>query len=436
MNRLCLLAALPLFSSALLSQGVSESGEPNNSSVTAAVLPEGIQGYGDISAGDEDWFKITLTAASDLKIWTGAGFFGPIGDTRVRIYAADGTTVLVDVDDGNTATHGYYTTFTVGDYAAGDYYVAVRGFNASTAGSYTLDVVVATPGTYAPVLPPLASVAEAGEDNDPRNVGGVATVSALFSVNSGNTSVGAGGSTGFGVAGADYDFFALNVTSPGLVTMETITGAAVPANGDTVIHFADASFTRLAYDDEGGVGSLSLLSYNVTAPGTYYAVVSGWDASSTGNYLLRVTGPLAPLPTGQAVVTMQTGGCGPNLATRPAGFGTGSELPVLGSQFWVDATGMQPNTLLFRVIGLLPRTVPFNLGPLGAPGCQIEVNGLDASAGLSNAAGVLFWNINSPFTLSLIGLPLEQQVVALDGAANSLGVVVTNRVSTLWGITH
>ncbi|MCA8967364.1 MAG: PPC domain-containing protein [Planctomycetes bacterium] len=435
MNRL-LFAALPLFSPVLLAQGVLESAEPNNSTATAAVLPNGVQGYGDITAGDEDWFKITLAAASDLKVWTGAGFLGPIGDTRVRIYAADGVTILADVDDGNTATHGYYTTFAVGNYAAGDYYVAVRGFGATTVGAYTLDVVVATPGTYAAVLPPLTSVAESAEDNDPRHVAGVATASNLFTLNGGNTVAGAGGSTDFDVAAADYDFYALNITSPGLVTMETITGAAAPANTDTVIHFADSTFTRLAYDDEGGAGSLSLLSYNVTTPGTYYAVVSGWGSGSTGNYLLRVTGPLAPLPTGQASVTMQSGGCGPNLSTRPAGTGSGSELPVLGSQFWVDGTGLQPNTLLFRVIGLLPRNVPFNLGPLGAPGCQIEVNGLDASAGISDAAGVLFWNVNSPFTLALIGLPLEQQLVALDSGANALGVVVSNRVSTLWGITH
>ncbi len=435
MNR-SFLAALPLFSAALLAQGVQEAAEPNNTTATAVVLPEGLQGFGDITAGDEDWFKLTLTANADLKVWTGAGFFGPIGDTRVRVYAADGITVLIDVDDGNTTTHGYYTTFSVGNYPAGDYYVAVRGFNSTTVGSYTLDIVTATPGTYAAVLPPLTNVAETAEDNDPRNVGGVATPSALFTVNSGNTVTGAGSSTGFTVATADYDFYALNITSPGLVTMETITGAASPANTDTVVHFADAAFTRLAFDDEGGVGSLSLLSYNVTTPGTYYVVVSGWGASSTGNYLLRITGPAAPLPTGQAAVTMQTGGCGPSLATRPAGMGSGTELPVLGSQFWVDATGLQPNTLLFRVIGLLPRATPFNLGLLGAPGCLIEVDGLDASAGIADAGGVLFWNVNSPFTLSLIGLPLEQQVVALDSGANALGVVVSNRVSTLWGILH
>ncbi|MCB9879899.1 MAG: hypothetical protein H6835_20095 [Planctomycetes bacterium] len=38
MNRL-LFAALPLFSPVLLAQGVLESAEPNNSTATAAVLP-------------------------------------------------------------------------------------------------------------------------------------------------------------------------------------------------------------------------------------------------------------------------------------------------------------------------------------------------------------------------------------------------------------
>ncbi|MBM4063754.1 MAG: hypothetical protein FJ265_22045, partial [Planctomycetes bacterium] len=171
------LAALPLLVPFATAQGVPEGAEPNNTLATAAVLPAGAQAYGDIdtSGTDEDWFRISLSAASDYKIWTGPGCSGQIGDTIVRIYAADGVTVLTEVDDGNAATHGLYSTFQ-GTLAAGDYYVAVRGFSTSS-GSYTLDVVLAPLGTYVQVAPPLTAGTEGPENNDPRPAfgGGTAT---------------------------------------------------------------------------------------------------------------------------------------------------------------------------------------------------------------------------------------------------------------------
>ncbi|MCB9879898.1 MAG: hypothetical protein H6835_20090 [Planctomycetes bacterium] len=59
----------------------------------------------------------------------------------------------------------------------------------------------------------------------------------------------------------------LNITSPGLVTMETITGATSGA-GEHRHEGSTADLTTRLVDDEARCWLLSLLSYNVTTPGT------------------------------------------------------------------------------------------------------------------------------------------------------------------------
>jgi hypothetical protein len=430
-----LLAAVPLLAPALLAQGTPEAAEPNNTTASAAVLALGAQAFGDIDASgtDEDWFKITLTSAADLRVFTAPGFAGEIGDTRVRLYAADGTTILIDVDDGNTTEIGYYTTWSLGGVAAGDYYVAVRGYDSTTFGSYTLDVIAAPVGTYVGVFGPLTPAVEGPEDNDPRNVGGVATATALDTSNSGNIATGANG-TGYAVAGADYDFYQIVVPTAGLLRMAT-SGGPSPTGTDTVIHLVDSSLARIAFDDDSGPGFYSLLSANVSA-GIYYVAVSDY---STGNYVLDI-GFLA-LPTGPSSVTIQAGGCAgsagtPSLATRQeANFLTRPEQPVLGSTFVVDATSLPPNAPMFTLLGFVPLAVPIDLGFLGAPGCVVEVDAAATNFALADGAGVLYWSLATPVVPALIGLPLEQQVAVLDPAANSLGITVSNRVSSVTGIS-
>ncbi|MCA8977069.1 MAG: PPC domain-containing protein [Planctomycetes bacterium] len=426
-----LCAAMPLLALPLLAQGTPEAAEPNDTTLTATVLVPGEQGFGDITAGDEDWFKVTLASASDLKVWTSPGFSGQIGDTKVRILAADGTTVLIDVDDGDLSTHGYYTTFVVGNYAPGDYYVAVRGFSGTTAGTYTLDVVAAPAGTY---VPPLAPIAEFHEDNDPRLIGGIATVSAVNTLNSGEILLGGGGAS-YTDPTADYDFYQVVIGTGGTLVMETLGGAPFPALADSVIFLVDAGLAVLASDDDGGAGTLSLLTYTVT-PGTYYVVVKGWGV---GFYDLAIS----MAPTGPATFVMRAGGCAgsagtPTLGTRESSThpGVRPELPILGSEFFVDGENIPANGPLMRVIGLDPLASPFDLTPYGAPGCQIEVDPLDQSFALADAAGVDFWGMLSPAAVALLGLTVEQQLAILDVSANGLGLTVSNRTSSVFGITH
>jgi hypothetical protein len=438
------LLALP----SLRAQGLPEAAEPNNTTATAALLPLGLQAYGDIdnSGTDEDWFQITLAGSTDLKVWTGPGFAGQIGDTRVRLYAADGVTVLLDIDDGNSTTHGYYTTFS-GNFPAGTYYVAVRGYDALTFGSYTLDVVGAAPGTYAPAAPPLSAVAEGPENNDPRPTfgSGVATPSGAFTRNLGAITAGGSSGTSHTTTGKDYDFYAIAVPAPGTWTFSTLQTTTAPAAAvdDTVLHVLDAAFTRLAFNDDFGGSAYSQLSYNFTTPGTYYVAVSGYYGTSAGNYYLDVLGPTPPLPTGTATTTMVAGGCvgsagTPVLGNRLSSTGTNvrPERLVLGSEFWLDGTDLPSNAPLLRLVGFGALAVPFDLTGLGAPGCLVEVDALGANFALADGAGVDFWSIATPSTLVFIGLPIQQQLAVLDAGANALGLSTSNRVASVAGILH
>lgn len=434
MYKLLLPPSLALLASALAAQGTPEGPEPNDTPATATPL-NGDQAYGDIdtSGTDEDWYRIVLSAATDLYVWTGPGLTGAVGDTRVRVLAADGTTVLIDVDDGNVATHGFYTVFTLENLAAGTYFVAVRGYDATTFGSYTLDVIAAPPGTYA-----RTAVAEAAEPNDPRSFPGVATVSAVNTQNAGMISAGVA-STSFTEFGADYDFFEFTVATSGPILLETVDGAALPALLDTVIHLADASFNRLAFDDDGaGPGSfLSRLVYELPAAGTYYAVVSGYGtgAAGTGNYLLNITRPASS-------VTVHSGGCMgsagvPTLESRAvAAGGPRPEQPVLGSVFYLDGTNLPANAPLFRIIGLVPLATPVDLAVIGAPGCIVEADPIGTDFGLADGNGVYFSRIATYVDVAMVGLPLEQQLAVLDLPANALGLTLTNRVSAVCGLEH
>ncbi|MCA8948081.1 MAG: pre-peptidase C-terminal domain-containing protein [Planctomycetes bacterium] len=426
-----LLSAFAVLTAMAPAQGVPEAAEPNSSLATATVLAGGQQAFGAISAGDEDWFALTLTADRDYRIWTGPGSAVEIHDTRVRILAADGMTVLADVDDGSPITHGDYTLLT-GKLVAGTYYVAVRGHDAGTTGSYTLDVVLADRGVYE-----RRSVAEATESNDPRQAygSGTPTVSGHDTRNVGTITT-AGGGASYTVPAVDYDFYELAVTAPGTFVMETVVGAAAPALTDSVIFLADAALQEIAFDDDGGAGLLSRLTAALT-PGTYYVVVKGFSSATTGNYELAITGPKYV-----ATVAAPAGGCAgsngtPRLGVRHgASFGETPERPVLGSTFVLDGTNLPTNTGLFRVIGLLSLAAPYDLGPFGAPGCAVEVAPIDQSIALVDGSGVHFWPLALPANCAYIGMPLEQQLVVYDPGANPLGVTASNRVSSVLGTVH
>ena len=84
--------------------------------------------------------------------------------------------------------------------------------------------------------------------------------------------------------GGDVDYFRVEVTASGELTVHT-TG-----NLDTKGQLEDSAGGVLARDDDGGDGYNFRIAHAVRA-GTYYIKVEGYDASTTGSYTIHASGP-------------------------------------------------------------------------------------------------------------------------------------------------
>jgi hypothetical protein len=69
--------------------------------------------------------------------------------------------------------------------------------------------------------------------------------------------------------------------------------------------------------------------------------------------------------------------------------------------------------------------LPFPLGAIGMPGCDLLV-GPDLTCPLANPAGSATFPLRIPFDPRYIGLPFFDQALVLDPGANALGVIVSN----------
>jgi hypothetical protein len=83
------------------------------------------------------------------------------------------------------------------------------------------------------------------------------------------------GSAGTGTN--DFDFYRLQANAGEVVTVETTTPSA--GDLDTVVALYDATGAIVAANDDAGVGFDSLLTYNVAATGTYYALVASYSGT-------------------------------------------------------------------------------------------------------------------------------------------------------------
>ena len=102
-------------------------------------------------------------------------------------------------------------------------------------------------------------------------------------------------------------------------------------------------------------------------------------------------------------------------------------LPVAGSQFNVQVSGMPWNTPAFMFMGTSNTSyggapLPFDLAPIGAPGCILRAPGTFLF-GVPNVLGTGLWNYSIPY---LPGQVFYNQAIIFDPAANSLGLTVSN----------
>lgn len=312
------------------------------------------------------------------------------------------------------------------DFAgAGLYYVCVFGLNQWDVGTYRLRIK--------------GFLRERAEENDPRFPGGAATVTALNTIQVGYSSVGGDG-LGGEYTGADYDWYQLDLQSPCIATFDTLRDPAYFGYLFPVMHLFDSNHTLIAESFPMGAGEVvERLMHQFTLPGRYYVAVSGFYRTDVGTYAMRITGPGNHAATTTTTPSNCTGSAGvPSLTaldgnTNPQNY---PERPILGSTYTLTGANLPANAPLFRLIGLLPRSAPFDLGNLGAPGCFVFVDPMSSELAFADTTGQYHWALALPMNLQLVGLPLQQQVLVYDPPANALGLTASSRVASICGTSH
>ncbi|QEE35270.1 hypothetical protein FTO60_05810 [Octadecabacter sp. SW4] len=124
---------------------------PGDTTTSATITVGGSVSDSLETAGDWDWFAITLSAGETIQINLDATGANPVDDPYVRIYDGLGSQLDVDNDSGPGMNSELVFTATV----AGTYYIEAGSYLDSYAGDYTLSVIAALPPPPGSILPGL-----------------------------------------------------------------------------------------------------------------------------------------------------------------------------------------------------------------------------------------------------------------------------------------
>ncbi len=248
-------------------------------------------GNGPDGNRDVDMYQFQASAGMQLRAQTSQPTGGASFDSYLRLFDSSGTELAFDDDSGPGAYSDLTFTFTT----AGTYYIGVSGFDNSEYNAITgAGAVPGSTGDYQLRLDLTVPTPDIGE-----------TISTAFNTGLGPT----GGSfsrverIGDGLFGnQDIDMYRFQAPGGSTFTAATV----LPPSGssfDTFLRLFDASGNQLAFDDDGGPGTLSLISnFLIQATGTYYIGVTGFNnsvynantgagrrAGATGNYQLNLS---------------------------------------------------------------------------------------------------------------------------------------------------
>ena len=218
---------------------------------TTATLAAG-ETVSDIidTRGDQDWYRVELTAGTTYQFGTAEGAVSPLSDSVIAIYDANGN-LITGNDDANVSLQAslLYTAETDGVF-----YIAVSGYTDLT-GSFDLTMTeVNLNDTFGADAATAGTIAIGQTISDQLDFTG------------------------------DQDWYAFDITSTQAITFSTAAGVGAGA-GDTVITIYDAAGNVLASNDDNGTDFYSTLEFAASA-GTYYVAVSGYQDSVSGSYAL------------------------------------------------------------------------------------------------------------------------------------------------------
>ncbi len=235
----------PVYTFAVSGTGLSENDDHGNDSGSATTISVGSNTGGILeNGGDEDYFQIELGQSGALHVYTTGGT-----DTLGQLRDETGIALQENDDDGEGLNFDINLAV-----AASTHYVRVRGYDSTVTGSYTLHVEF-TPG---------AVVDDHGDT--------AATA----------TTVGLGGFVvGSLESSNDIDFFAVDIPSNGVVTVESF------GNTDTFGILYNNADVEIASDDDSGV-ELNFSVFGTLFQGTVFLSVQGYDSTVTGAYSIRI----------------------------------------------------------------------------------------------------------------------------------------------------
>jgi hypothetical protein len=291
--------------------------EVDNTAAQAKVITSGVtQVHSLHTDADVDWVKFTLAVESNVTIATN----GPseLGDTEIRLFAANATTQLAyDDDDGNRL----YSKITPADVAGtalnpGTYYVKVNGFEGDDPlDRYFLDVTA--------VAIPKPDAFES--DNAPATAKAIVPNAAAQS-----RSIHVDG---------DVDWAKFTLAKASNVTIETNGPGGDDYDTELRLYKADTT-TAIAYDDDDGnllYSKIGLTDLPSGLPaGTYYIQVNNYrqDPKVIPAYTLKLTA--VTLPVADAMESDNTAATAKTIATN----GTAQQhtFSTTGDVDWVKFT--------------------------------------------------------------------------------------------------
>ncbi|MBK8095617.1 MAG: hypothetical protein IPK26_00810 [Planctomycetes bacterium] len=401
-----------LLAGSLLAQGVIDEGpEPNDLTGVPTFITCGSRIDGNLTAGDFDYYQMAVTAPTLVKAYTSVGP-GSIARTDTWLEFRDSMDMLLAEDDdagqGTSSYAGCYIT------TPGIYYLVVRGFAATTAGPYTMDVMC----TSAVVV----------EGVEPNSGSAAATPGTCGFEHHGEITAG------------DDDWYSIVHPGGNLVVTSGPGGPGMPPSAialeDTIVEVYDVNSVLLGTADDEGESLYSALTIPNAPAGQYYALIKGFAAADFGWYSLRIgCGEPAPAEAqigpgvGTPVGCMGSAGVPTLLARSTNATGTGTRVrPRIGTTFSLDLSNLPPASLVVHITGLATPP-PFDLGPLGAPGCFVGVSTDLTSIDFANPAGTARSWLFIPGNPVFIGTPLHWQSASLSPSHNAFGIATSNVLS-------
>jgi hypothetical protein len=243
--------------------------------------------------------NITVTDENDNSPVFTSGATASVAENQTSAYDADAT----DADAGTSLTYSLSGTdaalFNINATTGVVTFISAPDFEtpADAGGDNDYDfTVTASDGTNSTNQAVTVTVTDIGESNDVP-----ADQSTPISLALGGTYDGE-----LEVVG-DRDWIRVELTA-GQRYAISLTGSGGSSLSDPLVRLYDASGNLVAENDDGGPGLNSLLTYTVTATGTYYVEAAAWNDSVAGTYTvgLETAAPLAEFTNDQIAEFLET----------------------------------------------------------------------------------------------------------------------------------